>query len=368
MMVSWQLTVGSRQSPIRGSILGTALRMVVLCVVMAHDFATGQQAPKQGGEFPAGVEVRVNAEPSKATVGDPIRIDLEVVHPEGYQVRISEPSNPWGEFSILEFYPGPTVPAVTSGTLRAPAPEKAPTDPARRHRARIIAALYKVGSFEFAGLKISLLDKSGRESSFAAPAVKIQIDSVVTEQNPNLKNLKKQADIEEPISWPLWIALGFLLLLVASAAWWYWRKKQRPILSVASLPKIDPLEAAEAELRDLLSRRLLDKGFVKQFYVILSDIVRKMLEAGCEVPTLERTTPEIMDELRALEHLQSENEMLRQIESLLFECDLVKFAKYLPPRSETDAAVKGAFDILRSCKSRKTQKVTEETVAVEGKS
>jgi len=339
-----------------------------LCVVMAHDFAAGQQAPQRGGAFPSGVEVHIDAEPRKATVGDPIKIDLNIAHPEGYQVRVEEPSNPWGEFSILEFFPGPALPASTPGAPRGPTPDRVSGDSARHHRARIIATVYKVGDFEFAGLKIALRDKSGKELAFSAPAVKIRIDSVISEQNPNLKNLRKQADIEEPISWPLWIALGLLLLLAAATAWWYWRKRQRPALVASSLPKIDPLEAAEAELRDLLSRGLLDKGFVKQFYVTLSDIVRKLLEAGFEVPTLERTTPEIMDELRAAKHFQSESEMLRQIESLLSGCDLVKFAKYIPARPETDAAVRGAFDILWSCKSLKTLPVSEEAVAVEEKS
>ena len=40
------------------------------------------------------------------------------------------------------------------------------------------------------------------------------------------------------------------------------------------------------------------EGLVKPFYVALSDIVKRILESGYGIQTLEKTTGEVMDNLR----------------------------------------------------------------------
>jgi hypothetical protein len=113
--------------------------------------------------------------------------------------------------------------------------------------------------------------------------------------------------------------------------------------------ELDPLDLAEADLRDLLGRGLLEKGLVKQFYVSLSDIIKKILEAGYSVQTYEKTTSEIMASLRNGSRAAAASEIER-IESLLINCDLVKFAKYIPPKAETETVLKSTMDLLESCR------------------
>ena len=75
---------------------------------------------------------------------------------------------------------------------------------------------------------------------------------------------------------------------------------------------------------------LLAKGLYREFYFRLSEIFRAYLERRYGIAALERTSIEIIKEFRALS-LESLEE--KEIQLLLDESDLVKFAKY-PPTTE----------------------------------
>ena len=306
---------------------------------------------------PAGAAVRIQARPLQATVGDPIQIDLDFTFPRGYRFEFPRLTGQIGEFSVLETFPGPDLPpGQPPGKAPAAAPAGGPGPGEVHHLARIVVAAYRTGEFEFPALPFTLRDAAGKEVQVTSPAVKIRIDSVLQEADPRLKDLKKQAEIEEPFRWLLWLALGALACVLAGLGWWRVSRRRRPAGAPFEPLELDPLDAADAELRDLLARGLLEKGLTKQFYVRLSDIVKKALEAGHGIQTVEKTTTEIVVALvGAAKGLTapSDPQGLERIEQLLLSCDLVKFARYLPSRAEHDEAVQGAFQVLLDCRSRR---------------
>ena len=111
----------------------------------------------------------------------------------------------------------------------------------------------------------------------------------------------------------------------------------------------------------------------KQFYVSISDVVKKILEGGYGVQTAEKTTAEIMEEMHRapFDHAgmagqQAEFRSLELIESLLTACDLVKFAKYIPPQDEGTAAIDRTFRLLENCRKLKATLDSPESAAVAG--
>ena len=335
------------------------LIMVQLCF--------GQSAPAPSPPpLPAGVEIRVMAQPQKATVGDPIQISLEITLPKGYQATLPKLGNQLGDFAILEYDPGPSVPAP-AGSSPSPPAGPAPSDAAPvLHQAQIVAALYRTGEFEFPPIQITLRTPDGKGINAASQPVKIQIQSVLTDKEPQLKALKKQAEIQEPVRWLLWLSLVILLLILVSLAWWMYQRRKRTSFQMPAGAQIDPLFLAEADLRDLIGRGLLESGFIKQFYVRLADIVKRIVEAGYAIQTVEKTTSEIMEELHLNSAANQAVEDLRRIESVLFECDLVKFAKYVPSKVENDSAISRAFLILDSVKKLRSASTAAAQAAVVG--
>ncbi len=324
--------------------------LFVAMMYLLLGFCYGQSAPAPPPEtLPAGVEIKVQAQPQKATVGDPIRIDLDITLPGGYTAVLPKLGNQLGDFAVLEYYPGPSLPGEATSTPQGAPLQNAPA----RHRARLVVALYKTGEFEFPPLPINLRTPDGKELKVSSRPVKLSIQSVLVDKDPQLRGLKKQAEIQEPVRWLFWLALAFLLVILGVLAWWFYRRRRTPA-RLPDQPQVDPLVLAEADLRDLVRRDLLEKGFVKQFYVILSDIVKRILEAGYAIHTIEKTTTEIMDELQHGQAAAVAVEDMNRIEALLSECDLVKFAKFVPSRAESDSTVKNSFQILESARKLKS--------------
>ena len=288
---------------------------------------------------PSGLEVQIEATPESATVGDPIRIDLDITLPAGYQAEVSGVEKQIGDFSILEFFPGPSIP----GPGKAPAPATPPW----HHRARIVAAVYKTGIFAFPPVQIRLRTAEGKQAVASSPPVKIEIRSVLSEKDRGLKDLKKQAEIADPVPWLLWLTV-LAALGLAALAWVFWRRRRRRASPIPSLPRRDPLDVAEEQLRQLLARGFPETGMVKHFYVLLSERVKNILEAAYGIHTAERTTSEMIDSLRCRPGGMPED--IERIESFLLCCDMVKFAKYVPSQTEHKSAAEDALRLLEKAR------------------
>jgi len=332
--------------------------MVVTCVAAAEAQGSAENIP------PPGVEIRTRAQPQNATVGDPITIDFDITLPRGYTTRAPNMAGQIGEFAVLQFYPGPVVPG--SEAISAAKPSGAGKEEQSHYRARAVVALYKPGEYNFPPVNFELQDPSGKTVALVSEPMAVRIRSTVTDKDHELKDLKKQADIAEPIRWVLWLAIGLAFLIAACPLWWWWRRRGARFAPVtAALPRLDPLQLAESELRDLLGRGLLEKGLTKQFHVLLSEIAKRSLEAGYGIQTFEKTSAEIMDELSTNDTRTVSRDETDRIRSLLVACDLVKFAKHLPSRPETDTSVKLAFEIIEACKRRRAaQAAPVQTVGV----
>ena len=268
--------------------LKISLRTTLMTLLLVWSSGRGQDnaAPlgdpgqeEQAG--PAGFEIRVDADPPKATVGDYITLQYMFLVPEGHKIRLPSVADS-GEFTIIESFPADALPVVPGESPGQQADPKVPADQSGvRSTASMVVTLYKLGEFQFPALQFALIDPSGQERMVESPPVTIQIESVLTEADSELKNLKTQAEIVEPVSWLLWSAVGILALILVALAWWLWQRgRRREELPSPRQPGLDPFAAAEAEIRDLLGRGLLEKGFVKQFYVSLSEIVRSCSRQG----------------------------------------------------------------------------------------
>ena len=351
-MISHRAGISRRQF-IR--LLAAILSASTLASLPAALHARQTTAPPQ---LPPGVEIKIQAQPLEATVGDPIQIDLDFTLPHGCRLQFPQLPAQVGEFAVLETYPGPEVPtAQTKGKPSSPpvAPTGAAGSGVLHHHARIVAAVYQTGEFDFPALAFVLRDAGGKQVSVSSPTVHIRIKSVLSEKDLTLRDLKKQAEIQEPVRWLLWLAPGVAVMALLLLAWWWVKRRRRPAAAPSIHPELDPLDLAETELRDLIGRGLLEKGLVKQFYVDLSNIMKKALEASYGIQTIEKTTVEIIDTLATPPETPAagpEPASLERIETVLLSCDIVKFARYVPSLAEDDEVVKEAFQILGDCRMR----------------
>jgi len=315
-----------------------AVLLRILWLISAAPFALGQGQDAGQLAPPPGVVIRIDAMPKIGMVGDLIRIDLDIMMPAGYTVEVPKLQAQVGDFAIIDFIPGP----VLSETV---APQKpAPSGVPQHHRARILAAVYKTGRFVFPPILMKLKTAEGKEVDISSPPVNIEIKSILNDNDPALKDLKKQAEMPEPRHWILWAILALAAFILGAIVWHCRQRRRRQPVSLSPAQAKDLLDLAEADLRDLLARGFPDNGMVKQFYVLLSDIIKRILELSHRIHAAEQTTSEIMDSLRGRPDLGSD--AMEITESFLLRCDVVKFAKYVPSKTEHEAAARDALEIL----------------------
>lgn len=140
-------------------------------------------------------------------------------------------------------------------------------------------------------------------------------------------------DVKPPVEFSarwifLLIGLGVILLMVL-AYFFYRRYRQRP---KASAPVKTPWEKAYERLDALLKSDLPARGKWAQYYLALSDIVRRYFEERFNIRAPEMTSEEFLMSLRNFDGLPAESKNL--LEEFLGVCDMVKFAKHSPGLTE----------------------------------
>jgi hypothetical protein len=157
----------------------------------------------------------------------------------------------------------------------------------------------------------------------------IQVDTL----KQKMYDIKDIAQVESPIgNW--WIYLLILLVIVIVGYFIYQFIKKRQ-----SQPKAEvivfksPIEKATTLLQQLETKELWQKGEIKHYYSELTDIARNYIEEEINIPAMESTTSELIDGLRKAakqKKLKLSNETVENLEKVLKQADLVKFAKVKP--------------------------------------
>ncbi|MEZ4806492.1 MAG: hypothetical protein R2815_03335 [Flavobacteriales bacterium] len=146
-----------------------------------------------------------------------------------------------------------------------------------------------------------------------------------------------------------WFAYGAgALVLAALILWWALRERPAPITAPVPVEEIPLHERVLAELRALGEQRLWQHGAHKEYQSRLTDVLRGYIEARYKVPALERTTEELMHELRVSPLTRDQQTMLG---NLLRSADMVKFAKALPSPAENEQMMNAAVAFVLETKA-----------------
>ena len=138
-------------------------------------------------------------------------------------------------------------------------------------------------------------------------------------------------DVKSPVDWPvnfLPLIFLFLALFIGLCLWlvrcWL---RQRLKKKTSVLSPVLPWDAAHARLEKLHALNLPAQGRIKEYYIELSDIVRRYIEDRFSIHAPEMTTEEFLYSLQSSNSLSSAQKVF--LKEFLNECDMVKFAKYL---------------------------------------
>lgn len=290
------------------------------------------------------VEIVLRAEPPQVSLERDLVVTLTVTAPAALQVELPDLRGRFGGFSLAEGYAGEPE-TLADGRRR------------REHRWRLTPALAR--AYRLAPFAVRVTDQAvapARVSSFATRPVVFpaaELDAAAT------------GDVEVAPE-PHWIpptrrtvlGWGALLLLAAAALFGLvrlamilrWRQRLR---------RLSPRERAFMELEQLLRRGLPEKGLYKDFYIELTQVVRRYIERSHGIRAPEQTTEEFLE--AASRHPRFTPVVLARLRDFLQSADLVKFAGQEGNPQVASAAVRTAREYVEQDAAAQTPPPTADS-------
>jgi hypothetical protein len=289
----------------------------------AVDGAVGAEQLPLAGD----VSVILQTASEPVAVGDPIELQLDVVHPAQVQAILPVLDKLWGDLEIRSQSPASTVlnqdgTATTSQSIEA--------------------VLFAPGNYQTPALMVTLSDGDGNLSQVAAPPQAVTVASLLVEDDRTLRDIKPQAALPIPESWPVALAGGLVALAaVGLAGWWLYRRLARR----ARFDNRRPEEVANDELERIGALNYPASGLYKEHYSAVTDCLRAYVERQYGVPATDRTTAELKGMLR---HTPMATEHIQAFGSLFEEADLVKFAKFAPGPEAAESLIVQAHRLVET--------------------
>jgi len=166
-------------------------------------------------------------------------------------------------------------------------------------------------------------------------SMRIDVSYLPPDSTNELKDIKPIREVH--VSRPLWqwIAFGIIILLVIIALAWLYQYYKNKETTSAPVSKYSPYEEAMMELEALKKQPFETAEELKIFYSKLTDIFKNYLTRKRNNNYNDKTTGNILMQLNTT----LTKETLSELASVLRCGDVVKFAKYLPPREETESCL-----------------------------
>ncbi len=314
---------------------GVVLIAAFLLAACARD-ETPVQKNEQGADGPAltrvteegPIKATISLTPREPQLGDLLSLTLIVEAAADVAVEMPAFGEALGRFSILDFTPRREVLADGSTlhsqryTLQAPMSGRQRIPPLR---------------LEYLDARAGRADAAGDDyRELLTEEITVGIASVfpqgqaVDTLRPARPPLPELQDGWLARFWP-WLVFGAAAMAVLIGAVIIYQRTQR------QRARITAYERALRRLAELERRSLPSGAGIDEWYVELSDIVRRFLEDQFGVRAPELTTEEFLLEARRSAELNASHRDL--LSAFLERCDRVKFAAYNPDQNESRDAL-----------------------------
>lgn len=295
-MTPWDRSAGRARIACRAALL-------VACVA-------GAPSPAAVQELPAPPSLRVVVDTTTTTVGGRLSLTIAVEHAPDATVQ-------WPD--SLDLAPFEVLGAVVSPTTVA--------DGRATTTAVLTLAAFELGELEIPSFAVGVTSPGGVTELVTDP-FGIAVVSVGLDEGQDIR------DIRGPLSIPRsMLVIGFWVLalaLAAAAGWWLARRARQRTTAEGPVSEDPPRPAHELayeQLDWLETSGLLRQGRIKEYYIEVSDIIRRYLEGRYAIRALEMTSGEVLEQL---DDAGVSWDVHDRFTAFLAHCDLVKFAKHRP--------------------------------------
>ena len=275
------------------------------------------------------ISVRASVDKKTIAIGDRVTYTLEVTASRGTQVQMPLFRDGFiGDFEIKDLSSKMVDHLFGKRSLRN----------------KYIITVYSVGKKEIPQIEVKYKLKAAKDwVSKKTPAFTITVQSVLPKEMPlDIRDIKGPAHFFE-VNWFL-VGGGLLLIIVLIGALILYRKiSQVKPIRLQHETALEELEAVRAQL--------IRSGDIKEYFVGVSDCIRRYIERVFKLKAPEMTSEEFLNSLRDSTVLSVPQKDL--LKGFMNACDMVKFAKYTPTSTETEKLYDTAKNFIEETKEIK---------------
>jgi hypothetical protein len=217
-----------------------------------------------------------------------------------------------------------------------------------------------ITSFEPKSHTIPGLVFSHQDSLYFSNEALLLVNTVEIDTSKGVTDIKPIFEVDYPVTeqisdWSKENWYWFLILvLLALLIWIYFKYQNRPIEEKLEPKIIIPAHIKALEvLNKLRESSAWESDNKKQYYSNLTDAVRLYLEDRYKIQALEKTTREIIADLKYTNISVDDKYFLKEI---LKQADFVKFAKFKPTSDDGFIALNKSFEFVEKTKLTLTNK------------
>ncbi len=158
-------------------------------------------------------------------------------------------------------------------------------------------------------------------------------------------------DVKPPVDPPnmlFGIFLFVMAIIILATGIFFFVKRKKKAPEVVRIKT--PLEVALEELDRIHREKLLEQRKVVEFYLKLSDVVRRYFEDQFAIRAPEMTTEEFLISLRTSQKLNDQEKT--HLKEFLVSCDMVKFAKHSPEIKDMEESFRFAKNLIEETAKR----------------
>lgn len=288
------------------------VRITLTLLILVLSLASSAQAPQ--------VEARL--EKNSIWLGDQIKLSLKATfNPEQNRVQFPSLNDTFNHLEVIGKSKLDTVQQGNTIQLTQ----------------QISLTSFDSGRWEIPALNFTIQPLNGDTTySLSSKILVLNIQTPQVDTSQPFKPIMAIRDAKMPLKEILmYAAIGLLLLtaLILLILYLYkrWKKSKKTTTPLPIKPSLSPHEKATKALNELEQKQLWQAGEEKLYYTELSEIVRLYLEEQFKIECFEKTTSEIVYQVKRVRLLNPFRQVIRDTLSL---ADMVKFAKAKPLADE----------------------------------
>lgn len=294
--------------------IATAIRVGTLMLALIFAFANGARAVEQDLDAP--VKLTAAADKTKVTIGDPITYTVKATYENGYSIEIKKPGSNLGAFEIKDY------------TKSAPVKLQ---DGSFEESFEFVIATYDTGSYDIPPTTVTYWKTEDEKEDLETEKITIEVASVQGENAKDIQDIKPPLSVKPNFLKYILPALVILALVAGAITGLVILFKRRTNTGdddfIIPARRYPPHVTALKKLAEIEAAGLPQKGEIKLYYIEISEAVRQYIGERFKVVTMEKTTDEILRDMRSKNIAGDHMDM---ISAFLLDSDMVKFAKYRP--------------------------------------